>query len=101
MREREAAEMKMKPNLLEAYELPQFKVESGVSMGSDLLTDAHMKNWMECVRDKNTATNAPVEVGYNHSIANVMVTAALRTGQKAVFDPETQQVITGGKIFKY
>jgi len=101
MQEREAAAMNMKANLLESFELPQFKADSGVSMGSDPLTDAHMKNWMQCVRDKNVVTNAPVEVGYNHSIANIMVTAALRTGQKSVFDQKTQQVIAGGKVFKY
>ena len=101
MQEREAAAMNMKANLLETFELPQFNAESGVSMGSDPLTDAHMKNWMQCVRDKNLITNAPVEVGYNHSIANIMVTAALRTGQKAVFDQKTQQVMAGGKVFKY
>ena len=46
------------------------------------LTNAHMKNWMDCVRAGNE-TNAPVEAGYNHSIADIMVTAALRTGQRA------------------
>jgi predicted dehydrogenase len=101
LQEREAAAMKMKSNLLEAFELPQFKAESGVTMGSDPLTDAHMKNWMQCVRDRNLATNAPIEAGYNHSIANIMVTAALHTGQKSVFDPLSQQVMAGGKIFKY
>jgi predicted dehydrogenase len=101
MQEREASAMKMKANLLETFELPQFKAESGVSMGSDPLTDAHMKNWMQCVQARNLITNAPIEVGYNHSIANIMVTAALRTGQKSVFDEKTQQVLAGGKVFKY
>lgn len=43
MQEREASAMKMKANLLEGFDLPQFKAESGVSMGSDPLTDAHEK----------------------------------------------------------
>ena len=60
-----------------------------------------MKNWMDCVRDNNPKTNAPEEAGYQHSIANIMVTAALRTGQRATFDPKTQQVMAGGKVFKY
>jgi hypothetical protein len=30
-----------------------------------------------------------------------MVTAALRTGQRATFDKEMKQVIAGGKPFKY
>lgn len=83
------------------YVLPQEKVETSSNTGADSLTNAHMKNWMECVRTNNHKTNAPVEAGYSHSIANIMTTAALRTGQKATFDEKTQQVIAGGKVFKY
>jgi predicted dehydrogenase len=101
LQEKEAAAMKMKANLLEPFELPKFTVEAGSNTGSDPLTDAHMKNWMQCVRDKNMKTNAPIEAGYNHSIANIMVTASLHTGQKAVFDEKTQQVLAGDKVFKY
>jgi predicted dehydrogenase len=99
--ERYAAEMGMKPFLLEPFELPQIKVETGSNTGSDPLTNAHMKNWMDCVRANNLKTNAPVEAGYSHSIADIMVTAALRTGQRATFDETTKQVMSGGKIFKY
>jgi hypothetical protein len=59
-----------------------------------------MRNWMECVRSRKQP-NAPVEAGYNHSIACIMTNAAVRTGQKATFDSTTQQVMAGGKIFKY
>jgi hypothetical protein len=99
--ERYAAEMGMEPFLLEPFELPQIKVETGSNTGSDPLTNAHMKNWMDCVRNNNTKTNAPVEAGYSHSIADIMVTAALRTGQRATFDETTKQVMAGGKVFKY
>lgn len=99
--ERSAAEMGMKPFLLEEYELPQIKVESGADTGSDPLTNAHMLNWMECVRNNNTKTNAPIEAGYSHSIATIMVTAALHTGHRATFDKEKKQVVAGGKVFKY
>lgn len=96
-----AKAMDMKPFLLDSYELPQLKVETSSNTGSDPLTNAHMKNWMECVRDNNVKTNAPVEAGYSHSIADIMVTAALRTGQRAIFDEKRKQVIAGGKVFKY
>jgi hypothetical protein len=59
-----------------------------------------MRNWMECVRSRKQP-NAPVEAGYYHSIANIMTNAAVRTGQKATFDEKTQQVLAGGKVFKY
>jgi hypothetical protein len=93
--------MGKQPFLLESFELPQIKVESEANTGSDPLTNAHMKNWMDCVRKGDVKTNAPVEAGYCHSIANIMVTAALRTGQRATFDEKTKQVIAGGKVFKY
>jgi len=99
--ERYANAMGMKPFLLDDFELPQIKAETGADTGSDPLTNAHMKNWMECVRKSDPKTNAPVEAGYSHSIANIMVTAALRTGQRATFDEKTKQVMAGGKVFKY
>ncbi len=99
--ERHAKAMGMKPFLLDEFELPQMKVVAGANTGADPLTNAHIKNWMDCVRENNVKTNAPVEAGYQHSIANIMVTAALHTGQRATFDSKTQQVIAGGKPFKY
>ncbi len=35
------------------------------------------------------------------SIATIMTNAAVRSGQKATFDEKTQQVLAGGKVFKY
>ena len=55
---------------------------------------------MECIRSRKTP-NAPVEAGYQHSIANIMTNAAARTGAKVVFDESTQEVMVNGKPFKY
>ena len=41
------------------------------------------------------------QAGYNHSIANIMTTASMRTGLKATFDEKNQEVLAGGKVFKY
>lgn len=60
-----------------------------------------MKNWMECVRKGDSKTNAPEEAGCSHSNANIMVTVALRTGQRATFDSKTKQVMAGEKVIKY
>jgi predicted dehydrogenase len=97
-----ADEMNMKPNLLPEEDLVKEKVEvvASANTGGDALTSAHIRNWMECVRSRKQP-NAPVEAGYNHSIACIMTNAAVRTGQKATFDEKTQQVMTGGKVFKY
>ena len=92
--------MHLKPNLLPEMRLEDTKVVASANTGGDPLTSAHMRNWMECVRSR-TQPNAPVEAGYAHSIANIMTNAAVRTGQKATFNEATQQVMAGGKIFKY
>ena len=95
-----ADEMGMQPNLLEEFELPSIKVETGSNTGADPMRNLPMRNWMECVKSRKQP-NAPVDAGYNHSIANIMCTASLRTGEKATFDEARQEVLAGGKVFKY
>jgi predicted dehydrogenase len=97
-----AKAMNMKPNLLPAMDLvdEEVKVVASANTGGDPLTSMHVRNWMECVRSRKQP-NAPVEAGYYHSIANIMTNAAARTGEKATFDEKTQQVMAGGKVFKY
>ena len=100
LNEREAKAMNMKGNLLEPFELPGMRIETGADTGGDPMTTAHMRNWMECVRDRKKP-HADIVAGYNHSIANIMCTAALRTGEKASFDETKQEVLAGGKVFQY
>jgi predicted dehydrogenase len=100
LEEKDASSMNMKPNLLESMDLPGVKIETAANTGSDPMTWAHMRNWMECVRSRKKP-NADVMAGYNHSIANIMCTAALRTGEKASFDEAKQEVLAGGKVFQY
>lgn len=102
MTQAEAAEMGMTANLLPQIDLSEAaaKVETSANTGADTLTSAHMRNWMECIRSRKQP-NAPVEAGYNHSVASIMTNAAVRTGQKATFDDKRQEVIAGGKVFHY
>jgi predicted dehydrogenase len=97
-----AKAMGMQPNLLPEMSLTENfeKPIAAANTGGDPLTSAHMRNWMECIRSRKQP-NAPVEAGYNHSIATIMANAAVRTGQKATFDEKTQEVMVGGKPFKY
>lgn len=97
-----ATAMSLQPNLLPEMNLvnDEIKVVASANTGSDPLTSAHMRNWMECVRSRKQP-NAPVEAGYSHSIATIMTNAAVRTGQKATFDEKTSQVMAGGTVFKY
>ena len=100
LRLNDAKEMNMKENLLESADLPGFKVETAANTGSDPMTNAHMRNWLECIRNRKKP-NADIVAGYNHSIATIMCTAALRTGEKATFDEAKQEVLAGGKVFQY
>ncbi|RFM30406.1 Gfo/Idh/MocA family protein [Deminuibacter soli] len=98
---KEAAAMNMQPNLLPEVSLSQAEqVVASANTGGDKLTTAHMRNWLECVRSRQQP-NASVEAGYAHSIANIMTNAAVHTGQKATFDEERQEVMAGGKVFKF
>jgi predicted dehydrogenase len=95
-----AKQMNMKPNLLPQISLNTAigKVATDAKTGSDPLTRAHVRNWMECVRSRKQP-NAPIEAGYNHAIAVIMTNAAYRTGEKVSFDESKQEVIAGGKVF--
>jgi predicted dehydrogenase len=97
-----AKAMGMKENMLPSMSLTDMApaVSTGASTGGDPLTMAHVRNWMECVRSRKQP-NAPIEAGYNHAIAVIMTNAAYRTGQKVIFDDATQEVMAGGKVFKY
>ena len=96
-----ASVMGMEPNLLPTVSLAdQVNAATAANTGADSMTSAHVRNWMECVRSRKQP-NADVMAGYNHSVANIMTTAALRTGKFVTFDEERQEVLAGGQVFKY
>jgi predicted dehydrogenase len=96
-----ADEMKIQPNLLPELGLSEVEaVVASANTGGDKLTSNHVRNWMECIRSRKQP-HAPVEAGYSHSIATIMTNAAVHTGLKATFDEKTQEVMVGGKPFKY
>jgi predicted dehydrogenase len=100
--ERHASRMGMEPFQLEDYSLAEAasKIVTSANTGADNTTSLHMRNWMECVRSRKEP-NAPIKAGYNHSIANIMTTAALRTGKRVTFDEKTQAVMAGDEVFIY
>jgi predicted dehydrogenase len=98
---RSAMEMGMQPNLLPSFSLGEnaAAVSTDANTHGDSQTSANMRNWMECVRSRNTP-NAPIEAGYSHSIALCMNVAAIQTGEKVTFDEKTQQVMVGGRVYE-
>lgn len=99
LRKQEADAMKMAPNAVEPITLPgDGPASTAANTGVDAMTLGHMRNWMECIRSRQQ-TNAPVEAGYQHSIATIMANAAARTGERITFDEATQEVMAGSKVF--
>lgn len=92
---RDAASMGMQANLLEPFTLSNaMRMETSADTGGDPMTSLHMRNWMDCVRNRKTP-NASVEAGYYHSIANIMARTAIETGKKITFDDARQIVVAG------
>ena len=98
--EGDAKAMKLPANQLESFKLTSTAevAATAANTGADAMTTAHMRNWLECLRSRKQ-TFAPVEAGYQHSIACIMANAAARTGERVTFDEKTQEVMAGGKVF--
>jgi len=98
LEEKYAREMGMKANLLSRRSLASSanSIEKSADAGVDEATSSNMRNWMECVRNRQTP-NASIEAGYSHSIALCMTIAAIQTGQRVTFDDAKQEVVVGAK----
>ncbi|WP_187262960.1 Gfo/Idh/MocA family protein [Pontibacter beigongshangensis] len=94
LEERQASAMGLKPNQLAEFTLPSHGggTATSVNMGGDPTTSLHVRNWMECVRSRQTP-NASVRAGYNHSVATIMTRIATQTGKRVTFDDARQEVV--------
>lgn len=54
--------------------------------------DSHMGNWLECVRSRRTP-NAPIEVGYRHSVCTMLGYQALVSGRKMKYVPTLRRMV--------
>jgi predicted dehydrogenase len=97
--EKDAAALGLPANLIASAELSGAAAEAAATTGADTMLLAHMRDWLECVRTRRTP-HAPVEAGYQHSIACIMANAAARTGQRVTFDATRQEVLAGGSVFE-
>jgi predicted dehydrogenase len=99
LRAPQAAEMEMQANLLEPMKLKaNERVATEANTSVDGMSSAHVRNWMECIRSRK-APNGNIVAGYDHSVANIMTTAAMHTGERVTFDEKTNEVMAGGKVF--
>jgi predicted dehydrogenase len=53
--------------------------------------EGHVRNWLECVRSRTTP-NAPIEVGYSHTVASIMCFKAWESGRRQAFDAAARQI---------
>src|SRR6185436_4816316 len=53
--------------------------------------EGHVRNWLECVRSRKQP-NAPIEVGYAHSVASILCFKAWLTGRRQVFDAGKSEI---------
>jgi predicted dehydrogenase len=90
--QRMAEAMDMEPFLLPEMELADTQMETAADTGVDSATLAHMRNWMDCVRDRKQP-NADIHAAYNHSVALCMTIEALHTGKRVTFDRAQQEVV--------
>lgn len=85
--------MGMEENRLQEMSLTEEGgVETAANTGTDPVTLAHMRNWMECVRTRKKP-NADIHAGYNHSVALCMTIAAMQSGKRVTFNDAQQEVV--------
>ena len=87
-------EFGLKENMLPEFVLADESAKSVTDAitGVDQMTVDHMRNWMECIKSRKEP-NAPIEAGYNHSVASLMVTEALHRGTKVKYDAKRQEIV--------
>ena len=51
----------------------------------------HYLNWLQCIRTRKDPI-APIDAGFQHSIACIMAVRAYDTGQRMTYDPENRQI---------
>ena len=49
-----------------------------------------MSNWFECLRSRNTRTNATVDNGFLHSVACIMAAQSYWQGKRLYYDPRVR-----------
>ena len=73
------------------------KAKSGKIKGTTKVTPVegpdHFLDWLQCLRTGRTP-HAPIEAGYQHSIAAIMAMKSFETGRKTTYDHATRTIKT-------
>jgi len=54
----------------------------------------HFLNWLECLRSRQSPV-APIEAGYQHSVACILSDLAYQTGRRQVYDHQKREIRAG------
>jgi hypothetical protein len=54
----------------------------------------HYLDWLQCLRSRETP-HAPIEAGYQHSVAVIMAMMAYDSGRRTLYDNETRTIAYG------
>lgn len=71
--------------------LPGSDKPGPINIGDEDLS--HMSNWFECLRSRNTRTNATVDNGFLHSVAIIMAAQSYWQGKRLYYDAASEQIV--------
>ncbi len=54
----------------------------------------HFQNWLQCLRTRKPP-NAPIDTGYQHSVAAIMAVRAFDSGKRQVYDADKREIREG------
>jgi predicted dehydrogenase len=70
--------------------LPGDDKPGSINIGDEDLS--HLSNWFECLRNRNTHTNATVDNGFLHSVACIMAAQSYWQGKRMYYDSTAEQI---------
>lgn len=70
--------------------LPGSDKPGPINIGDEDLS--HLTNWFECLRSRNTKTNATVDNGYLHSVACIMAAESYWQGKRMYYDAKAERI---------
>jgi hypothetical protein len=68
-------------------------------LGEELAVEAiecpdHFLNWLQCLRTRR-APVAPIEAGFQHSVACILADVAWETGRRQIYDEQKREICAG------
>jgi len=66
----------------------------GVRQVEPVDTPDHFLDWLQCLRT-GKPTRAPIEAGYQHSVACLMAVESFHTGRRTSYDHATRSIRAG------